>query len=327
VKPGDIAVITPHVDKALEVTARQVLGARAVPVKVQNVSLSRRLVDEPYARSIITLAGLVHPHWKIPRDSAGSFSNAMQLLLKLDPIRASILGDAVWRAGDLPDLDEAGLRRRVGFERAEAYEYLRHWVQEARRKEWGTDEFAQAAVAEVMAPLVGELKPATLHTCQQLLMSAHRFRQAMERFGEHAYGSEYIKMLTEGTVAAEPLEAYDPQKDAVTLATPFAYLSARLTSQYQLWVDISSDGWYPSDVKELANPHVLSRRWDEENRWTDSLNKKSRQYNAARTAKALVRRCKGRLILAECGLTAWGVEQEGGLAEAFTDLIREGARR
>ncbi|HWI61175.1 MAG TPA: UvrD-helicase domain-containing protein, partial [Symbiobacteriaceae bacterium] len=47
VKPGDIAVITPHVDKALEVTARQVLGARAVPVKVQNVSLSRRLVDEP----------------------------------------------------------------------------------------------------------------------------------------------------------------------------------------------------------------------------------------------------------------------------------------
>ncbi|HYF93528.1 MAG TPA: UvrD-helicase domain-containing protein [Symbiobacteriaceae bacterium] len=321
---GGIAVITPHVDKALEVTARQALGARGI--KVQNLSLSRRLVDEPYARAIITLAGLVHPHWKIPRDSAGSFSNAMQLLLRLDPVRASILGDAVWRSGDLPDLDEAGLRRRVGFERSEAYEYLRHWVTDARRKEWGTDEFAQAAVAEVMAPLVGDLRPEQLHACQQLLVSAHRFRQAMERFGEQAYGSEYIKMLTEGTVAAEPLEAYDPAKDDITLATPFAYLSSRLTSQYQLWVDLSSDGWYPSDVKELANPHVLSRRWEEGNRWTDGLNKKSRQANAARTAKALVRRCRGRLILAECGLTAWGIEQEGGLADAFSDLIREKAR-
>jgi hypothetical protein len=323
VPPGEIAVLTPHVDKALEVTARQVLGGRPRPIAVQNLSLSRRLVDEPYARAIITLAGLVHPHWKIPRDSAGSFSNAMHLLLKLDPVRASILGDAVWRADDLPDLDASGLRRRVGFERAEAYEFLRNWVHEARRKEWGTDEFAQAVVAEVMAPLIGDLQPAQLHACQQLLVSAHRFRQAMERFGDGAYGTEYIKMLTEGTVAAEPLEAYDPARDAVTLATPFAYLTARLTSQYQIWVDLSSDGWYPSDVKELANPHVLSRHWEEGNRWSDRLNNRYRQANAARTAQALVRRCRGRILLAECALTAWGQEQEGGLAEAFGDLIRE----
>jgi hypothetical protein len=325
VPAGEIAVLTPHVDKGLEVTARRLLGAKGIPV--QNLSLSRRLVDEPYARAIITLAGLVHPHWKIPRDSAGSFSNAMQLLLKLDPVRASVLGDAVWRLGDLPDLDEAGLRRRIGFERSEAYEYLRNWVHDARSKEWGTDEFAQAVVAEVMAPLVGDLTPDKLHACQQLLMSAFRFRQAMERFGPGAYGNEYIKMLTEGTVAAEPLEAYDPLMNAVTLATPFAYLTSRLTSQYQVWVDISSDGWYPSDVKELANPHVLSRRWEEGNRWSDRLNKKARQYNAARTAQALVRRCRGRLVLAECGLTAWGQEQEGGLAEAFGDLIREKKER
>jgi len=322
VPPGEIAVLTPHVDKALEVTARRVLGPH-----VQNISLSRRLVDEPYARAIITLAGLVHPHWRIPRDSAGSFANAVQLLLKLDPVRASILGDAIWRAGDLPDLDEAGLRRRVGFERAEAYEFLRNWIREARgRKEWATDEFAQAVVSEVMAHLVADLTPAKLHSCQQLLVSAYRFREAMERFGEGAYGSEYIKMLTEGTVAAEPLEAYDPARDAVTLATPYAYLNLRLSSQYQIWADISSDGWFPNDVKELANPHVLSRRW-EGDRWTDSLNRKARQANAARTVRALVRRCRGRLILAECSLSAWGQEQDGALSDALSDLIREKVSR
>jgi hypothetical protein len=174
-----------------------------------------------------------------------------------------------------------------------------------------------------MAPLVGDLTPEKLHACQQLLLSAHRFRQAMERFGDDAYGSEYVKMLTEGTVAAEPLEAYDPARDAVTLATPYAYLSSRLSSQYQIWVDVSGDGWYPNDVKELANPHVLSRRWEEGDRWTDTRNNRIRQANAARTVKAMIRRCRGRLILAECSLTPWGQEQEGGLSDAFGDLIRE----
>lgn len=322
VPPGEIALLTPHVDKALEVTAQRVLGARGIPI--QNLSLSRRLVDEPYARAIITLAGLVHPQWKIPRDSAGSIANAMQLLLGLDPIRASILGDAIWRAGALPDLDETGLRRRVGFERSESYEFLRNWMLEASRKEWETDAFAQAMVAEVMAPLVTDLTLEKLHACQQLLLSAHRFRVAMERFGDGAYGSEYVKMLTEGTVAAEPLEAYDPQKNAVTMATPYSYLTTRSTSQFQIWVDISGNGWYPNDVKELANPHVLSRRWEEGDRWTDTRNNRVRQANAARTARALVRRCRQRLILAECSLTAWGQEQDGGLAEAFADLVREG---
>lgn len=327
VPPGEIAVLAPRVEKALEVTARRVLGARGV--RVQNLSLSRRLLDEPYARALITVAGLVHPQWQIPRDTAGSFANAMQLLLRLDPVRASLLGDAIWRAGDLPDLDETGLRRRVGFACAEAYAHLRAWVAQARTRdqgEWATDEFAQAAVGELLAPLVGDLELETLHTCQQLLVSANRFRMAMVRFGPGAYGSEYVKMLTEGTVAAEPLEAYEPSADAVTMATPFAYLTSRLTSRYQVWVDLSSSGWYPSDVKELANPHVLARTWPEGEPWTDNRNNRVRQEGAARTARALVRRCTGRLLLAECSLTAWGQEQGGGLAEAFSDLVWERGR-
>lgn len=328
VPPGEIAVISPHLDKALEVTARLAFAKRPRPVPVQSLSFSRRLVDEPYARAAITLAGLVHPQWRIPRESAGFITNAMQLLLKLDPIRASVLGDAIWRAdGNLPDLDELGLRRRIGFERAEAYEYLRTWVEEARQKEWETDAFAQAVIVEVMAPLIGDLTVEQLHACQQLLQTANRFRKAMERFGEGAYGREYIKMLTEGTVAAEPLDAYDPARDAVTFATPFGFLTSRLTAQYQIWVDVSGDGWYPNDVKELANPHVLSRRWEEGDRWTDSRSSRMRQANAARTARALVRRCTGRLILAECAMSAWGQEQEGGLAEAFADLVREKVSR
>lgn len=320
VPPGEIALLTPRVDSALEAGANRALAPKGIPV--QNLSLSRRLLDEPTARAVITLAALVHPGWQIPLHT-GSLAAAFALLLGLDAIRASVLAEAVAASGALPDLDATGLRRRVGFARAEDYDYLRTWVSEAaeRGREWETDEFAQAVVSELLAPLMRSLTPDQLRSCQQLLQSAHRFRLALERFGPGAYGAEYVKMLTEGTVAAEPLEAYQVRPDAVLLATPFAYLTARHSSQYQIWLDVSSAGWYPNDVKELANPHVLSPAWASGERWGDAKETRVRRQNAARTARALLRRCRGRLVLADCAVNAWGQEQEGGLAGALADLV------
>lgn len=324
VPPGEVAIIAPHVDAALAAVAGRRLAARGIAV--HNLSLSRRLLDEPLARAIVTLAALVHPQWHIPLH-AGAVAASLAVLLRLDAVRCALLGEAVAAVGELPDLDAAGLRRRVGFERSEAYEFLRRWVAEARQREWATDAFAQAVIAEVLLPLLGELKTAEVYACQQLLLSAHRFRLAMERFGEGAYGSHYVKMLTEGTVAAEPLQAYGVPEGHLLLTTPFAYLNARCTSAYQIWLDISGSGWYPSDVKELANPHVLAPGWPVGETWNDSRNRLTRQANAARTARALVRRCRGRLILAEADMGAWGEEQQaGGLATAFGDLIREKGR-
>ena len=320
VRPGAIAIVTPHVDAALTaVTQRRLDG-----VPVHNLSFSRRLLDEPLARAIVTLFALVHPQWEINLH-AGAVAASLAVLLRLDAVRCALLGDAIAaRRSELPDLDDAGLRRRVGFERAEAYAQLRAWVAEKRGREWPTDAFVQMAIAELLLPLLGELQPGEVYACQQLLLSAHRFRLAMEHFGPGAYGSHYIKMLTEGTVAAEPLQAYSVPAGHLLLATPFAYLSARCSSEYQLWLDISGSGWYPSDVKELANPHVLVPGWPPGEQWTDRRSRLVRQANAARTARALVRRCRHRLVLAECDLGAWGEEQQGGgLATAFGDLIRE----
>lgn len=315
VSPGQIAVISPHIDRALEVAVR-----RTVPGgKVQNLSLSRRLLDERAARAVITLASLAHPQWAVSL-GRGAVADALRVLLELDPIRASVLADQVIRAGALPALDDTDLRRRVGFERSEAYDRLKTWIEERSGREHEIDEFCQAVFGELLAPLRPERE--TVHSTQQLLFSAHRFRRAMERVRpDEVHGSGYLTMLLEGTVAADPLESYLHDEGALVLATPFAYLSGHLTSQYQVWVDVASDAWFPNDVKELANPIVLSPQWQKGDVWTDSMANRRRQENGARTVRALARRCTGRLLLAESQLSAWGVEQEGGLSNALADLI------
>lgn len=327
ISPGQIAVISPHVDRALEVAVR-----RAVPgQKVQNLSLSRRLLDERAARAVITLASLAHPQWGVGLGPS-AVSDALNVLLGLDPIRASLLAHEVVRSGQLPDLDESGLRRRAGFERSEAYDALRAWLEEARGREWEIDTFCQAVFGELLAPLRPDRE--AIHSTQQLLLSSHRFRRAMERLDpEGTHGRGYLSMLMEGTVAAEPLEAYRTDPDALVLATPFAYLTAArpageqdegLSHPHHVWVDVASDAWYPSDVKELANPHVLAPTWHGGHRWLDSMNVRRRQENGARTVRALLRRCRGSLIVAESMLSTWGAEQDGGLSAALADLVVAG---
>lgn len=336
VKPSEIAVISPHVDRALETAIR-----RALPeVAVQNLSLSRRLLDERAARAVVTLASLTHPSWGVPL-SQSAVADALNVLLGLDPIRSAVLARAVVQSGSLPDLDEAGLRRRIGFERAEAYDALRAWLAEASQQEWEIDSFCQAVFGELLAPLRPEKE--AIHSTQQLLISSHRFRRATERVNPgEIHGREYLSMLLEGTVAADPLTSYKADPDALILATPFAYLTAAWPERgqgaradgegrgghlYQVWVDIAADGWFPNDVKELANPHVLSPLWQMGERWADSRSRRFRLQNGAQAVRALARRCKGRLILAESALSSWGMEQDGSLSAAVADLVSFGRTR
>jgi hypothetical protein len=316
VPPEAVAVLTPRPDQALEVSLWRALGSLAA------LRPGRRLVDDPYVRAVVTLADLVQPYGQLlPRSSAGAFAEAMRVLLRLDPIRAAALGEAIQRKGGLPEDP-----RPFGLQRLESYRFLRTWVEEARARQLPPDAFARDAVAEALVPLAGDLPVSTLDHCRQLVLTAHRYCRARERFGEGAFGPEYVPLLTEAALGeAKPAAA--ASGNAVVLATPYAYLAARLTSQVQVWVDISGDGWFLSDVKELANPHVLAPGWPAGERWTDRHNRAARLAGAARTARALVRRCTGTLVLAECSLSAWGQEQDGGLAEAFGDLIREEVQR
>lgn len=312
---GEIAVLAPRPDPALEVSLRRALGS------VDALRPSRRLLDDPYVRTVVVLSDLVQPYGGLlPRSSAGALGEALRVLLRLDPVRSAALGEAVQRAGGLPE------PRAGGLPAGPAYRFLRDWVEEARTRQLGPDVFARDAVAEVLAPLAGEIPLASLDQCRQLALAAHRYRRARERFGEGAFGPDYVPLLTEATVtAAAPRQ--DGGGGAVVLAAPQAYLAARLTSRAQVWVDISGDGWLPSDVKELANPHVLAPGWPEGQRWTDGQNRRARLARAARSARALVRRCTGHIVLAQCSLSAWGQEQDGDLADAFIDLVREEARR
>lgn len=318
VEPGEIAVIAPTVDPVLLVH----LAERLTPLgaRVADLTRSRRLLDDPFARAMLVLALLAHPEWGLPPPS-GTLAGTCALLLEVDTVRAGLLVGAILRAGDLPELEHEHLRRRIGFDAAGRYDTLRHWVLAQRRTPRPIDEFCELAATEVVLPLVADRQQ--WGPCRQVVESAHRFRILWERvpaLQDQPAGRRFAQMLLSGTLAAEAMDPPGADPRAVLVATPYAFLTARRSVRYQLWCDLRSAGWLRTDAKELANPHVLSRRWQPGERWTSVSDLLARRENAARTVRGLLHRCRDGLALVSSELSGWGLEEEGGLAVFIPDL-------
>lgn len=312
VPPGEIAVIAPLADKVLEHTLALHLREVAVPLNV--LTKNKRLIDEPYVRAMMTLALLAHPQWELDW-GLPDLAQSLQLLLKLDPVRAWLLGRQV-RDYQLAPL-ELWQRERVGFRAAQGYDLLRQWLESYRQ---GPVEPIDIFFQRVFGELLSRLPPARedLVVCRQLLVSTHKFLNSTGRMdlGSDA-GAAFIRMLSAGTVAAESLLESANMEQSVILTTPYAYISGHFTSSVQVWLDCTSRRWFQQDVRELINPHVLKARWPIEEVWTDEYNEAVSLQNGARVARALVRRCRQRLIVTAANIDSQGFEQDGQLLAAI----------
>jgi len=316
---ADIAVIAPMADKVLEHTLFLHLNRAGLPLNV--LTKNRRLIDEPYVRAMMTLALLAHPHWEMDW-GVPDLAQSLQLLLKIDPVRAWLLSRQV-QGNQLRDL-EIWQRERVGFRAAQGYDLLRQWLDSYRgEREQPVDFFFQRVFGE----LLSRLPPARddLVVCRQLIVSARKFLQSAQRFSsEDNPNTAFIRLLSAGTVAAESLLEPATRDQAVVLATPYAYISGHHHSRFQIWMDCTSRRWFQQDVREIINPHVLKRVWSG-GLWGDEENESISRHNGARIARALLRRCSEGLLLTAANIDSRGFEQDGGLLEAvFAAMGEEG---
>ncbi|ACV64640.1 hypothetical protein Dtox_3947 [Desulfofarcimen acetoxidans DSM 771] len=309
-----IVLIAPHVDKVLEFSLNLILAAKGY--RIDNITRSRRLLDEPFTLALITLAVLAHPEWTL-QAGFGDLAETLRLILSTDPVRAGLLAELLTdRQGNLP-VPDIDLQARIGPSVMAKYNLLSNWLADYRSQPGLTIEaFLQRVFGEILSPLAPAAEQ--IYSCRQLLASAIKFSQAIESLPElfpGPAGKYFIEMIKQGTVAAETLEQPEPDKNSVILATPYAYLLNCDSSRVQFWLDSSGEAWFNSDARELSNPHVLSRRWVPGTVWTGDIDQVIRLDKAARTVGALAHRCQEKLITAGSTYSSFGWEQFGRLQD------------
>lgn len=315
VAANEIAVVAPFVDKVLEHQLSSMLGLHGYAI-VQ-VAGSKRLLDLPFASTLLTVLQLTHPQWR-RYPTIGDIAQALNVLLDLDPVRSMILAEYA-QDEDWGELTDAKVRARIGYAAVQGYDFLRRHLA-ALREPSSLAEIVQRIFTELLYPL--NPSPSNLQGCRYLTEAARDFQafSAAAALGEDS-GWHFVQMIQRGTIAADRLSVPATEGGAVVLTTAYSLLMDKgSTFAYQYWLDISRDAWYRSDAKELTNPHVLSMRWQEGQVWTNFLNEKLRREKAARTVLGLAHRCRTAIIAAESACDSYGSEREGELAALMAEM-------
>lgn len=322
-EPGEIAVVAPHADGVLRFLVAEALREAEIPCAV--VRRFESLREEPETRLALALAALAYPGWRRPPHAA-DVSEALQAALALDAVRAQLLTRAGYDAGSgtLRDLGEGDerLRERLPDGALEAFDTLRRWLAARRQGEpQPLDLFLRQLFGEVLSR--PDLDPARAAMYSRLISSAAWFRRSAPSLGAGpdpgGTAEGYARMVEEGVVAAaHPPEA--PAAGAVLVVAPvYTYLLEERFDRFQFWLDAGSISWWEPPHQPLTNPHVLSRGWPREARWTEAVDFETRNRTLGRLVRGLCSRAGEAVYL------CWSETEGGGPPEEDSPLLRAAA--
>jgi hypothetical protein len=297
VPPEEIVVLTPFLSGALRFSLMHALGQQGIPVRSHRPS--RGLREEPATHCLLTLACLAHRSWGIVPDGYDVAYCLMQAIGGLDPIRAHLLAQIIYRKNSTDfwlapfDPIQIDVKKRITFELGDRYRQLRDWlVAYGQEPALHLDHFLSRLFGELLSqPGFGFTRDVDKgEIAATLIESIRKFRWEVGprlQQEEKNISLEYIRMVQEGVLAAQYLQKWRSQSQPAVLISPATtYLMANHPVRIQFWLDVGARGWWERLYQPLTQPYVLSRSWRRGAVWTDTEEFEANQ-------EALYRLCLG----------------------------------
>jgi hypothetical protein len=350
--PGEIAVLSPFLSDSLRFSLIERLNKFNIEVRTHRPS--RALRDEAAARCLLTFAKLAHPAWHRLPLAADVAQALMQSIADLDPVRARLLTDIVYRTREgTPALTPfhqivPQTQERISFLLGNRYDELRAWIQEY------IDSTAEEGQPEeldyFLSRLFGEVLSQAgfgFHrdfdagaVAANLIESVQKFRQSMppppdSESSDPEPGTpvpgfadnlaiEYVDLVERGVVAAQYISSWKVRpENAVLLVPAYTFLMMNQPVTIQFWLDAGSRSWFERIYQPLTHPYVLRRDWSRDDIWTDENEVEARESALGRLILGLTRRCRKRIYLTTSELSEQGYEQQGPLLQAVQRILRE----
>ncbi|MBI5958903.1 MAG: hypothetical protein HY866_09225, partial [Chloroflexi bacterium] len=278
--------------------------------------------------------GLAYPEWGFIPPAVDVADALYQVIEELDPIRAWLLAQIIYRPGrgELGSFDaiKTDVRQRITHRAGEKFEHLRAWLinYQAEANQTPPDHFLSRLFGEVLA------QPGyRFHTnldagriVAELVESAAKFRKTLypRRVDEwSSVGQEYFDLVQQGMLAALYVASWrDEEKDAVFIAPAHTFLMRNRQVDYQFWLDVGSTHWWERLEQPLTHPYVLARRYPAREVWTDDREYEARREALCRLVVGLARRCRKQVFAGIADLSEQGYEQRGLLLQVIQQVIQ-----
>jgi hypothetical protein len=330
--PGEIAILAPILSDALRFMLAEDLAKRGIAV--QSHRPSRALREEPVAECLLTLAALAHPSWGLHPTAFEMQKCLMQAIVGLDPVRAHLLTRVAYRVtkGETSlssfEAVTSDLRERISYLAGNRFDQLKTWLETYQSGEpVELDHFISRLFGEILSqPGFGfQRNTAAGSTAASLVESIRKFRSVVTVPGDSPLllGPEYIRMVKQGILAAQYLQEWSKRReDAVWISPAYTFLMQNQAVDIQFWLDVGNQAWWERLYQPLTHPHVLSRNWQAEAKWTVQDELEMNQTVLARMVTGLIRRCRRKLYMNYSELSVQGFDQRSPFLRAIQKSLR-----
>ena len=341
VEPRDIALIGPGVDPISRYALREILTRQSIQLEFLNDQ--RPLASSPIVRALLTLLTLIYPGLgrSTNRDTIAemlvilSQKSESPAIFAIDPVRAGLLADHCFEPHpDRPRLLPSNTFPRwdrLGYQASEAYENMVRWIESQR---------SQLENRMIPSPVVmldraiqrfflggSHLPFDQLAGLRELIETAQHYWEVDDRLRRSDLSDapqsltvrNFIQMLRNGTVTANPFPVRLIEPNSVTLATVFQYRSTRRSHRWQFWLDAGSSRWL-SGVDSLFAAPLFLQDWSRQV-WDVEDTQKMNEQRLRRILLDLLGRTEERLFLCYSDLSTSGQEQTGILTSLVNAAI------
>ena len=336
VSPNEIVILAPFLSDALRFGLVDGLERRGIPWRTHRPS--RALRDEPAARTLLTLARLAHPQWRLPPTDFDVVLALMAAIDGLDLVRAKLLTEMLYREDRLlqfAEVHSTAMQERITFDLGERYDRLANWLN--RYIDGGRADAIDIFFRRIFGGLLSragfgfhdDIDAGNIS--MNLVDSAREFRWALDFMSRYDaqidLGLDYVKMVDRGVIANSYLRDWIADvEEGVLIAPAYTFLLNNRPVDYQFWLNIGSEGWSRRLYQPLTHPHVLSRGWPPGAVWSEDDEQAMNRLTLGRLLLALTRRCRKAVYLGYSELSESGYEPRGLLLETIQGLLRRLAR-
>ncbi|OBR90274.1 hypothetical protein CLRAG_34490 [Clostridium ragsdalei P11] len=312
--PEDIAIICPINDFVLSYELRS--RFKDAPFEINNLGKKSKLMDNAYVHCIMMIICMCIED--IEYDfTMDDYRKLFSTLLLTDAKTSWILSKEVVNFRKLGDLMDTQ-KNIMGEERASKYNYIVKWIRNCskniRSDSIDMPELIRLIFLNVMIELPGSRE--NIGICENLSELADRFINTLDKFKTIDNSSQkfvdFIINEAESFCPFRDIENMYFEKRDIILSSAFNFLTSNIKSSVQIWTDVTSNLWSPRNIKKFSNDCVLKKSWNENVVYTEEIETRNRRKNLYSVAKALLRKCSGRIYLYGSEYSEMGYEQNGG---------------
>ena len=252
----DIVIISPINNSILDYKICNKLKSNKIAVT--NTKLDNKIVDYPYANALVVATCIFYNLQYLIKEE--EYINFIEILFGINKIQAIKIFN----------------HRHDN----EEYKSLIKFIKDKEKDNLRISEFLLQFYIEKMLHLKDGKKNVDL--CKDIIKQGDIFSEILEELNmdEKEKHEVFVKCLKDNINDYYMSTDIEDMKssDKVIITTPYTYISANINRKIQLWLDVGSNAWNMKIEKDIANPLVLRKSFDEKLIYSDEMEDKNKRY-------------------------------------------------